>query len=430
MESDPTTEDTDGDYYIDKLDKDIKKANPMVIPVEYVDDSDILNSYPYIIDNSNVGNSGDTTTTPVIPNDSFGRKPKIVEKYPSGDAVFSVKENDLKLDGNLTKGQLSYYRDINSSSESKFSLSIENPCDYEFAITFDNPEDVDVVLNDNNFLSVKNKRKDKMNYSKEKIGDNTIKYHLIFSFFYDKQDWIITINNNLLSGDFVFTIYQDNWVYAQNGAVRTGVYLDFAHINKTEIYITDEVLYEIIKGQRLVSNKPELKSETLEQLYNEENFELSSYVDDFSDYVLKGFNLGYQNANDIMTVIGDYTGGVSIILICIPGTKVIGGILTVADNVMYVKTISYKLAINQIKKAMIEGDLNVCLSSLENDDSPGFSAWNSEHYINKYYEYIQSYTYKKEFYRCDDIKTFNIDIIKVKTEGDNYDWEIYKNQYE
>ena len=85
---------------------------------------------------------------------------------------------------------------------------------------------------------------------------------------------------------------------------------------------------------------------------------------------------------------------------------------------------------NQIKKAMIEGDLNVCLSSLENDDSPGFSAWNSEHYINKYYEYIQSYTYKKEFYRCDDIKTFNIDIIKVKTEGDNYDWEIYKNQYE
>ena len=42
--------------------------------------------------------------------------------------------------------------------------------------------------------------------------------------------YIITINSSLLSNNFDFTIYQDNWVYAPNGGIRTGVVESFSKL--------------------------------------------------------------------------------------------------------------------------------------------------------------------------------------------------------
>lgn len=452
IETDPTTKDTDGDYYIDPLDKDIKKTNPMVIPVEYIDDSWMLEYYPFVID---------MNLPPKPPTDLYDRQPKVLEKYPEGDAVYSVKENNIE-DGYLTKGQLSYYRDITVNKKSEFKLNIDKPSDFKIIMTFDNSEDVNAILNNEDFLTIKTKKSiipgaayKYVTLNEENISSNAIEYNFAIG---SGIDYIITINNSLLSSNFNFTIYQDNWVYAPNGGIRTGVIEPHSNLKVIETYFTADVVYKIMCGHRQKTGFPPYGN-SYDAPLNDEfilNYVNRESVREFAPFVAKGLEIGFENKNAILEFLeknGELKNGVGYVVMLVEGAynfvekaptgfiPIVGDILDGVDIMESVITIGEKCKLADIKEleeALKTGKLNVCVSSrssvmLENYP-PTFSAWNEPtknnwkelRYINRYYRgYNDSNILDMgwEYRRSGEIIAFTEEMKNVKKDGE--EWTFY-----
>ncbi len=246
------------------------------------------------------------------------------------------------------------------------------------------------------------------------------------------KNYTININNTASASDFTITISQDNWVYAPNGGIRTGVQHIYNRNNKIETYLTADTVYEIIKGQRLEDGQAAYKSITVEELFNEKGFNLTNSVQEFSVYLLRGFELGNDNANEIFETIEDFTDTSGIAMILNEETQLFEGIIVTAfDHFLNVVDIGLFIVslyekeqeknINELKSALINGKLNICISSYL-DDTVDYSEWNKQNYISKYYETFPLNGYSLTTYRCKEIIQFNSSN-QVIINGEN-GWEV------
>ncbi len=388
ISSDPTDPDTDGDYYLDKVDSDALKWNKMVVPDSLLDDSNSIN--------------GKNPSTNVDPKVSDG----------------TIAE--IQIEGGAVKNQITFNRSTmnKNSSRCQFVLTPEDSSDYIITVTDVN---ITAAVNSSKFLTVNNKAEQYATpYFDAANGSITYYYSLKGG-----KNYTISITNTAAASDFTVTISQDNWVYAPNGGVRDGVQNKYSGVYKTETYFTGDTI--LVQEQMDELNGESYGSETLDEFLNKSPQQLKHITEtQVVDLLMESFELGYNNANDIMSIVGDFNTGTGIILTIIPGTDLIGGILTIVDNVMYGASIYNNIKFKELETALLEGKYNICIDAYVNTfapDSNETDAWNEQHYINKYYELYSSYGYTTKLHRASKILLFDMNEQVVK-KSDN-GWELY-----
>ncbi len=375
VNSDPTDPDTDGDYYLDNVDSNALKWNKMIIPDNLIDDS-----------NSIYGNNPSTNVDPKVSDGTI---------------------TQVQVDGGSTKNQITFNRSTlnKNSSKCQFVLTPEDSSDYIITVTDVN---ITAAVDSSKFLTVNNKAEQYASPYFDAANSSITYYYKLKK----DKDYIINITNTAAASDFTVTISQDNWVYAPNGGIRTGVNNPVDGTFADETYLTSTTLGNVIYAVGL----ERYSAERWKKMYNTpqdliDSFNnpngLREFTDDWlGDIAAMGLNIDYSNESEIIDTLGNisYLAG-AILSFPIPGnwTKEIAVMLVIGDGFMLAATSNISTTVDMLKDALVNGKYNICIRSkpVVIDEVVGtgiqiksqqteYEAWSNIHYINKYYKYNQS----------------------------------------
>ncbi len=360
-EENPNNTDTDGDYYLDEVDEKTQKFDPMLIPDDYISDVDIMSKYPYPNDSK--------TTTPTLTVDNFGRSSDVRYKYPEdSDAEWVVEE----LDGGLTKGALLFERD--PGSEVQFELTPDRNSDYKITVTFNNSEDAKKASEDDKFLSF-NDDVAKIEEDNDCDGSdpNTIVYHYVLK---ANTKYKISLNSEILSGGITVSVTQDNWVYAPNGAFRSGFNSSDATSSLDELFLCQDTMIKLCES--ILKNHDQEDWENVRAQVEKNNKEALKYWIDshkpLTDELNKSLELQMVDAESIIGKYNNISPSAQWVLEYAPNGKsgtllgtiskvgdVAGEVLSTTDKFVFITERLYEAKCNQLPNAMIEGNFNICL---------------------------------------------------------------------
>lgn len=349
LTQDPTKDDTDGDYYPDNVDKEPGVWNKMVIPDDKLCDKNSIN-----------------------------------RSNPSTDVSASITDGKImRVEDSqyVTKNLITFNRNTNYSDDRCiFTIHAEDSSDYVIMLS-DDKLTVTVTYDKWNEVVTP--------YFEETVqGVKRYYYSLVYN-----RDYTIEVKAPKSVEFYTVGIKQDNWIYAPNGGVRYGVPITTSFTTCTETYLTDEVIYEVIMGQYYIQDGLPHKT-TLYEYLNDREFSYEK-LEHFAygrakDMLLDAFELGDKTKENIMTTVGDIhtyygltTGLLSLFYIVIPGSTVIGGLMTVGNGIMLLVRNANENMKKDLGKAIYDGVFNICISSYE-ASTPGFKGWDRSRYINKY----------------------------------------------
>jgi len=361
INSDPTSEDGDKDGISDYSEILLELA-PLQSTVVEIDDS--------IIDDSDcIGNTKDIDEISFY--DGFVYSEEVSKGGYSDDSeVFKKPALKFTRSGNSTFQFL-----IKPNENSDYVISYDGICD--------------VIVERINARGIRKA------LSKDKIEDlSNKKMTLILNC---GESYLITVNNNS-SQSCTVRIYQDNWVYAPNGGIRTGRDYSDEGIVLNETYLTDEMVYRmIVEDLKNITEEPLPLSE-LQKKSKDEKYDLL-ITHNVASGIIRAIDKGNKEANsvisDIFTDVGNSASIAGVILMCLPQTsamEIITGVVTVAGGTSVVAVTASNSYLNDLAEAAIYGDYNICMYSRTIDNKSiwaynGFDPWNNQKYINKYYSY-------------------------------------------
>ena len=208
------------------------------------------------------------------------------------------------------------------------------------------------------------------------------------------------------SYEYKFTVEQDNWVYAEYGAVCTAHEENgwFASSDYKSIYISDKALYKIINDYRtktydesitfdeFISKKDTGKKDEGNPFYNScvQNVEFLDKAQTYGDAKADFFN----------SVIGTGASLAGVYLM-LPISKELAAVVTIAGGVSAVYSIQSYLFNAHVENkrqefidAMYDGKFNFYIYNLSTttkfveynrSEIKSFLSWNTDHYVRKIY---------------------------------------------
>jgi len=393
--SDPTDPDTDGDYYLDGYDNRPLEWDKMKIPDGKIRDTDSI----------------------------YGENPSTSVASGSSDGELTRFTDEQKV----TKNLMTFYRSkLNKDQRCEFSLKPEKSGDYVITISNVN---ITSVTNPSGFITISNNKKTLIGkevkhavpkqYNAPKYIANTNSVMLYYSL-HEDGDYTIKVTNNIAKSSFSVSIRQDNWIFAPNGGVRTEVKNEKGYITN-ETYLTAETMYTMIQGQREDYMGLPYTFKTAADMLKSDKFNLGIFVEDEGcKFALKGFEMGNQDANDIINSIRGYTRPAGIVFAKIPGGQLIGTVIGIVNGGLSAVSLYNGGRIKDLKRSMIDGKLNLCIA-VTTSGNVDYMSWNDTHYINKYYKPLDGWlTGDTSLQRCKDIITFDMNSQTVEKVGNTW----------
>jgi len=345
--SNPFSKDTDGDYYPDNIDDDDLNSNAMLILDKKLDDT-------YLHGN----------TKPTVADDS----------------------SDNFTDGKFNANNLTYTFTRHPNKIYEFSLTPEKTSFYNFELVC-----YDYLIKVYS-LGLKNKKeevlKDEHNsYLLEKGKQYTVKIKAKYSL------------------DYYFKVRQDNWIYAEYGAICTA-HEDITVFDSADyqsIYISDKGLYKIIDNYYAKSPHP--LSMSYEQFINVvdtgERNETNPFYDSciLNERILnEAQSYGDAMLDSINSVIGTGASIIGVFLL-IPVSSTAAAIVTVVGGASAVYSIQSGLFDAQVEHkrqqfidAMYDGKFNFSIQNMSSTSTfmsyncsefKSFCPWNTNHYVRR-----------------------------------------------
>lgn len=392
IKSDPTDGDADNDYYKDSY-EDVGnrlKFNPVEIIDKDLDDSDSIN----------------------------GNNPMKSASYTGESSHLGITEIG---DGDLTKNQYSFIRkQTNDTFDTEFVIKPEKNSDYAITVTNVNSEDyvtVEVIYKHGKksipIERVMNEDGDFVTFSDE---DKTATFYYALntensSEFYIKvkNNSYIDVNENLMIDDnkyFAVFISQNNWVYAPFGGHKHFSNTAYTSENNgaysvEEYYMPSDVLFPLFKKLAIKKYGNLINEElTYNELIESPKFENVIKDEEFSGgrMIFNAINKGAEintfiDPDDVLdgqTIIGYillFTSSESSFLSTISN---INTFLTILPNMI---NIYNNTLIEKMDQALINGKLNICISSRYKPSRSSYisdkdvNPW-EKHYINRYDENV------------------------------------------
>ncbi len=350
--SDPMSKDGDGDSFSDDYEIGISGLNPLKYDDTVISDN-IIDDSLYFSDNF------------VAPTDS--------DKNQLCNGEIKTKS----LDGSQqSKYYLSFDREYNSVANTYYLKPSENS---------------DYLLN----VSPGHKLKITSANTPRIIEIEALKVN-VNSYLYalegGKEYKIYVTAQSSNAGRYTLTVEQDNWVYAPNGGIRRTT---FQHRTTNEIFFTNETIYSIIVDKMRNNYGEDYSSNDVFEFLDKTYEQLTNITKDQTvKMIIDAFNLGYKNENEVIAAIGNVTTPAAIILLFIPGTEIVGGLITLASGGMLWASLINDKHVDKLCEALVDGRYNIQVIHDRytfNDKPPrktdriDFRAWNDCRHINKYY---------------------------------------------
>ncbi len=344
--SNPFSADSDGDYYPDDKEdeEDRLVRNNMYINDAALDDSEYNNGKAI----SEKSSSKYTDGVFKVNNADGPDKTRQTSKYE-----FTRKTNST------------YYFDLTPNYNSFYKFSSDASINQSIKVTYKS-------WGKTKSVSANSDR----TYTLKSGTDYTIK-------FYAESDYSATYE------DCVFSVTQDNWVYAPNGGKWDVTEYSDASIFANHLY--SEMLY--MPSTRIVSSICELTGGTIV------NIDPSGDVESQINSVLinNGMRVTDEELDGAITTIGGATGTTILFFLPIPAGKVTAGrkavhliVSTITNIFTYkgtpsaIETIGAYMEQYGFKRAFTDGDANVCAAKYYTQIGGVWDPWSNYPYINRY----------------------------------------------
>ncbi len=352
--SNPFSPDTDKDYYPDNLDENKLEGNPM-----YIYDGGIND------DNFHDGNPIERKTS---------------DKYTDGELIVS------------DTNQTARYSFVRRQDEfDRFSLKPDGRSFYKFNLPIDiSYEKGWWPFTETVFVEPES--------DGTYLLDQGIEYTIEINSKTSKNDF---------SSEYVFTVEQDNWEYAEYGAVCT------AHESTTifdssdyqSIYISDKALHQIMNNYLMVRlNRPSISYDEFMEVYdNGERNNLNPFYYNCYEYVRylnEAQTYGDAMGDSINGVVGSLASIAGVFLL-MPISQPAAVVVTVVGGGSAVYSIQSGLFNAQVEHkkqefidAMYDGKFNFHIYNLSTttafmeyhrSEIKSFLPWNTDHYVRKIY---------------------------------------------
>lgn len=233
---------------------------------------------------------------------------------------------------------------------------------------------------------------------KETIYDSSLQdgsYLLRKGIEYNIEVWGIN------SGDYTFSVAQDNWIYSEYGGARSITYTPLAGaLIDHDYFISDRALHQIIDNycQIKLKNDPMTYGEFLEKR-NYDTGEMNDsnvYYNNCKLYVYyldECFGVGNEYADEILSDIGNAASLASVIFIIeFPYSTEIGALVTCIGASTAICSMLGEDEHEQLARAIYEGKGNFCIKNsinnsnfnpLRNTNDIYYSSWTTDNYIRR-----------------------------------------------
>lgn len=382
IESDPLNPDSDYDYYLDG-----KDSAPYTWKRSKVYDEDIDDS------NSATGSNPSLNTD----NNSNGTLKRII----MGEGGTQYKNEYVFERSN----NVNY---IHKGYASQFSLRPERESFYSITVTNVNSiDDVDIKVTYVNEKFLLKDKTIKVNQYSDATYDSN--YHSATFYYLLEPDndtaYTICINNNTSCDTYEVRVSQDNWVFAEYGAVckahEEATWFD--SLDYQSIYISDKGLYQIINNYCVARfNDPSI---SYEQFINRTDTGIKDDTNPFYYTCIR--NVGYLNAaqtygdamaDTVNSIIGN-GASISGVFLLVPISTAASAVVTVVGGISAGFSIQSALFDAQVDEkrqefidAMYDGKFNFYIYNLSVETTfleynyseyKSFHPWDSNNYVNK-----------------------------------------------
>lgn len=357
--------DKDKDYLLDGDDPNKRKFNQTEIPLGIIDDSEMFSKKIVL-------RSKDTNTTTSV------NQRELMSSSAGGGVTEIMELPGREKNTSAEKAAINYKRDHNHKVEFLIDNIDKARC-FIAELEFSSSSTRNTVFDNNKivkFARANNRKNTDCILSKEKVGDNKIKYTLeAVPYISDlelihKLDYILDIDSSKIGSEFSVKIYEETYVYAPYGAIT---YKGNVRVNNAVSYTDYQALY-LDEGTltKLV------KYEGLIKLYGEGDIgSINSMVADKIMYCMEHPALErYTNFNELMNDVSKAATYASVPLIFvanIPGAgwTILGIALTVlgAGSTAYCafNDITTEGLEKKLEKLLNQGNMNVYLESYNNN---------------------------------------------------------------
>lgn len=298
--SNPFLIDSDGDYYPDNVDKRKLESDPMYIFDKGIDDTNFHNGMPIEVKSPDKYTDGN-----LIVDDKKGTARYEFTRKPTDYHYFSLKPN-----------KTSFYK---LTAETSFGTQIIVKCKEGFLF----PSYVEVMPNEDGL------------------------------YFLDKgSEYTISIWGNH-SNDFTFSIEQQNWVHAPNGAV-VDCSIEGSKYTNTVFYLRDETVIDIVEKYYLQTYGLSLKDEDESVLPDDHR---KNRAELYADVFFESY--GETSAMEQLSLLGDISTVTGFVSLFSDKLGVIGIAATVSGQVIMIENKIYNAQKKKLADAMYNGDFNI-----------------------------------------------------------------------
>lgn len=360
--SNPFSADTDKDYYPDNVEVNDKSLDVLASDEMFINDKGISDANFH---------NGDSISVPVENDYTDGK----FEKYKDGNgqdrARYSFTRHSYCSSFSLTPKSKSFYRFGCTNANSRISV-------YYMTNPFFFWPSAEIV-------------------KQEEDGTYLLNPH---------KEYIIEVHTST-NDEYTFMVEQDNWVYAEYGAVCTAHEKNgwFSTSDYQSIYISDKALHQIINnycmkeyGDSSISydefmNKPDTGKK------DETNPFYKNCIRNV-DYLNEGQAYGDAMADSIIGITGGLFS-VAGVYFLLPISEPVSAFITVVGGVAGVYSIQsglFNINVERKKQefidAMYDGKFNFYIYNLstttafigiDRTDIKSFRPWNTDHYVRKIY---------------------------------------------